>query len=84
MTHKHVNKYQQFSDDAQRKRREERACGEKVVYDTKQLAEHKMNHRTELSYQCTFCGKWHRTRSIGRLVKQHYHMKSLRNRQWND
>ena len=66
------NKYSILSEEAQaitkaakEKRREEKMCGNKTAYSTKELAFQK----GQTIYKCEYCNKWHRSSQLDRLLK---------------
>lgn len=59
-----ANKYKHFARKAQEERRRERMCGRKTAYESRAAAETKGQE----VYECPYCGKWHRTSKVSRLV----------------
>lgn len=59
-----TNKYAVASREAQARRRKNRTCTWKRVYETKEAAYQK----GQVVYHCPFCGKYHRSGKFGRLV----------------
>jgi hypothetical protein len=61
-----MNKYSEFSEQAQEKRRRQRSCTYKVAYDNESDAYQK----GQRYYKCDYCGKFHRTGQLGTIISE--------------
>jgi hypothetical protein len=58
------NKYKALSNAAHEERRKHKMCLDKHPYETAEEAFDKH----QKTYKCPYCGKWHRTGQLDRLV----------------
>ena len=61
-----MNKYKSLSRRSQRMRIKKTMCTDKVAFETKESAYQK----GQQCYQCKYCGKWHRSGKIAKLIAQ--------------
>ena len=61
-----MNKYEEQSKKAQKARVKWRTCERKKAYDSEKEAEIK----NQTTYRCRYCGKWHRSGSLTRLINR--------------
>jgi len=62
-----MNKYADQSEQAQMELRRRRSCQRKKAFDTEEEA---AAYPGQTPYLCRFCGKWHRTSQLVKLVKK--------------
>ncbi len=63
-----MNKYEHFSQEARKRRREERMCSRKRGYLSRCEAE--KGAADQEVYQCPYCDLWHRTGCVARLARR--------------
>ena len=61
-----MNKYRSLSKQLRDQRSKDKACLNKAVFETKDLAYQK----NQQSYQCKHCGKWHRSGKMTKFIVQ--------------
>ncbi len=61
-----MNKYKWFSREAQKLRKKNKMCEDKVAFETEEEAFQK----GQKTYKCNYCGKWHRSSKFAMFVNQ--------------
>ncbi len=60
-----MNKYLKLARRQHEERRQKRMCMDKKAFNIREAA----THKSQGVYACPYCGKWHRSTQLARLVR---------------